>query len=260
MSAGSVAFDRAAEYYDATRGLSEEGTRRTTETLIDAFAGAGPILEVGVGTGQVAIPLRTGGVDVVGLDLSRPMLAKLIAKAGGEPPFPLVEGDAIRMPFADGAFAGAYLRWVLHLIADWSAAVEEIVRVVAPGGRFLAALGSYGGVRSEIQSRFAEATGVSLRPIGLTGDGWGELDREIASLGGGKLDEVTFLDRDRNSLEVFVQGIERNMYSWTWAVADDDARAGAAADARSWAEARWGPLDLIPAETFEWRFAVYRLP
>ena len=256
----SIAFDRAAEFYDATRGLSEEGTRQTTEILTDAFAGAGPILEIGVGTGQVAIPLHAGGIDVVGLDLSRPMLAKLMAKAGGAPPFPVVEGDATRMPFADGAFAGAYLRWVLHLIADWSAAVQEIARVVAPGGRFLAALGSYGGVRSEIQARFAEVTGVSLQPIGLTWDGWGELDREIATLGGDKLDDLTFVDRDRDDLEVFVQGIERNMYSWTWAVSDDAARASAAADARSWAEERWGPLDRLPPETFEWRFAVYRLP
>ncbi len=256
----SIAFDRAAEYYDATRGLSEEGTRQTTEILIDAFGGAGPVLEVGVGTGQVAMPLRAGEVEVVGLDLSRPMLAKLIAKAGGAPTFPLVEGDATRMPFVDGAFAGAYLRWVLHLIPDWSAAVAEIARVVAPGGRFLAALGSYGGVRSEIQARFAETTGVTLQPIGLTWDGWGELDREIATLGGDKLDDVTFVDRDRNSLEIFVQGIERNMYSWTWAVSDDAARALAAADARSWAEERWGPLDRHPPETFEWRFAVYRLP
>ena len=256
----SIAFDRAAEYYDATRGLSEEGTRKTTEALVGAFAGAGPILEVGVGTGQVAMPLHAVGVDVVGLDLSRPMLVKLLAKTDGAPPFPLVEGDATRMPFADGAFDGAYLRWVLHLIPDWSAAVAEIGRVLTPGGRFLAALGSYGGVRSEIQARFAEVTGVSLRPIGLAWDGWGALDREVATLGGDKLDDVTFLDRDRDDLEVFVQGIERNMYSWTWAVTDDAARTAAAADARSWAEERWGPLDRLPSETFEWRFAVYRLP
>lgn len=256
---GSIAFDRAAEYYDQTRGLSEEGVRSTTQALVGAFSGAGPILEVGVGTGQVAMPLRAAGVGVVGLDLSRPMLATLLAKAGGEPPLPLVEGDATRMPFPDDAFAGAYLRWVLHLIADWRAAVREIARVTVPGSLFLAALGSYGGVRSEIQARFAEITGVSLEPIGLMWDGWGELDREIAALGGGKLDAVTFLDRDRDDLETFVQGIEQNRYSWTWAVSDDAARVGAAAEARSWAEARWGPLDQVPPATFEWRFAVYRL-
>ena len=184
----SIAFDRAAEYYDETRGLSEEGIRRTIEVLTDAFAGAGPVLEVGVGTGQVALPLHDAAVDVVGIDLSRAMLARLVAKAGGvTPPFPLIEGDATRMPLRDDAFGGAYLRWVLHLVPDWRAAVSEIARVVAPRGRFLAGLGSYGGRRSEIQGRFAEITGVSTQPIGLAWDGWRDLDDAIATLGGEKL-------------------------------------------------------------------------
>ncbi|MEX1264760.1 MAG: class I SAM-dependent methyltransferase [Actinomycetota bacterium] len=255
----SIMFDRAAEYYDATRGLSTEGVRRTTETLVAAFDGAGPILEVGVGTGQVAMPLSHAGVDMVGLELSRPMLAKLLAKAGGTPPFRLVEGDATRMPFFDDGFAGAYLRWVLHLIPDWRAAVREIARVVAPGGPFLAALGSYGGMRSEIQARFAEITGVSIEPAGLTWDGWDELDEEVAMLGGERLDDVTFLERDRDDLEAFVRGIEGNMFSWTWAITDEASRANATTGARSWAEERWGPLDKVPPVVFEWRFAVYRL-
>ena len=58
----SIAFDRAAEYYDDTRGLSEEGVRHTTEALAEVFRGGGPILEVGVGTGQVALPLHDAGV------------------------------------------------------------------------------------------------------------------------------------------------------------------------------------------------------
>ena len=255
----SITFDRAAEYYDATRGLSTEGVRRTTEALVDAFDGAQPILEVGVGTGQVAMPLSDAGVDMVGLDLSRPMLAKLLAKAGGTPPFPLVEGDATRMPFSDDAFAGAYLRWVLHLIPDWSAAVRETARVVAPGGPFLAALGSYGGMRSEIQARFAEITGVSTEPAGLTWNGWDELDEAVTMLGGERLGVITLVERDRDDLERFIRGIEQNRFSWTWAVADDSARADAAAAARSWAEERWGPLHQVPRETFEWMFAVYRL-
>ncbi|HSH32448.1 MAG TPA: class I SAM-dependent methyltransferase, partial [Actinomycetota bacterium] len=111
----SIAFYRAAEYYDDTRGLSEEGVRHTTEALAEVFRGGGPILEVGVGTGQVALPLHDAGVPVMGVDLSRPMLSKLLAKAGGALPFPLVEGDAASLPFTDDAFGGAYLRWVLHL-------------------------------------------------------------------------------------------------------------------------------------------------
>ncbi|MGH2630590.1 MAG: class I SAM-dependent methyltransferase, partial [Actinomycetota bacterium] len=156
----SVSFDRAAEYYDETRGLSEEGVRRTTAVLARSFSNAARVLEVGVGTGQVALPLHDAGLDLAGIDLAQPMLDTLLEKAGGRSPFPLVCGDATRMPFRDGAFDGAFLRWVLHLIPDWRAAVHEIARVMAPGAMFAAALGSYGGRRSEIQARFAEVTGV----------------------------------------------------------------------------------------------------
>lgn len=126
---GSVAFDRAAEYYDATRGFDEEGTRRQTALLLEESTGRGRVLEVGVGTGQVALPLHEAGVDVIGLDLARPMMDKLIAKTGGTLVFPLVQADATRMPFPDDVFGAAYLRWVLHLIPAWETAAQEMVRV-----------------------------------------------------------------------------------------------------------------------------------
>jgi SAM-dependent methyltransferase len=256
----SIPFDRAAEYYDATRGFSPDGIRATTDALIEVFRAApGTVLEVGVGTGQVALPLHERGLAVAGIDLSRPMMQKLLEKTGGAPPFPLVEGDATRMPFPDDAFAGAFLRWVLHLIPDWRAAVHEIVRVVQPGGSFLAALGSYGGIRSEIQARFSEVTGISIEPAGLGWDGWWLLDEEIATLGAAKLPDVVLHDEDRDDMETFVRGIEENRYSWTWAVPDDGLRDRAAAESRRWAEERLGPLDEVPRERFEWHFAHYRL-
>ena len=255
----SVSFDRAAEYYDQTRGLSDDGVRASTEALAEAFAGVRRrVLEIGIGTGQVALPLGAAGVRVVGLDLSRPMLARLVQKAGAVSP-PLIEADATHMPWRDGAFGGAYLRWVLHLIPDWRAAVAEIVRVIEPGGQFVAVLGSYGGHHSKIRARFEEVTGVSVEPAGLELNGWELLDVEMASRGGRKLPDVTFEDRDRDGLESFVRGIERGMYSWTWTVRDDALRARAATEARRWAEERWGPLDQVPRSTFEVRFARYSI-
>jgi hypothetical protein len=121
-------------------------------------------------------------------------------------------------------------------------------------------LGSYGGAQAEIQARFAEATGVPIEPVGLAWDGWQQLDDEVAGLGGVKLPDVTFPDRDRDDLEHFVRGIEENRYSWTWVVTDDEVRAKAAADVRAWAEGRWGTLDRVPRAEFDWRYAVYRFP
>jgi SAM-dependent methyltransferase len=203
--------------------------------------------------------LHEAGIDVVGLDLARPMLQRLLSKAGGAPPFPLVEGDATRMPFANAAFGGAYLRWVLHLIPDWRAAIAEIVRVVGAGGTFAAALGAYGGVRSEIQARFGEVTGAAIRPAGLPWAGWDLLDAEMGSHGAERMSDLTVTDRDRDDLETFVRGMELNRYSWTWAIQDGELRQRAAAETRRWAQDRWGPLHRVPRETSELRFARYRL-
>lgn len=257
---GSVAFDRAAEYYDATRGFSPEGEQAMTELLSGELIGRGRALEVGVGTGQVALPLHRAGVEVVGLDLARSMMDELVRKAGGRAPFPLVQGDATRMPFADGVFGGAYLRWVLHLIQDWPVVLSEMARVVRPGGVLLSLIGSYGGIRSEIQERFAEMAGVSLAPPGLMWAGYDELDEAMAALGATVRELPSYTEVGRDSLEDFMEGIVGNRYSWTWKVQDPTVLSRVADDVRSWAEERYGPLGRYPKETFEIVWRAYDLP
>jgi SAM-dependent methyltransferase len=252
--ARSVAFDRAAEYYDATRGLDDEGTRRQTSLLLDELASKGPILEVGIGTGQVALPLHQAGIDVVGLDLARPMMDKLIEKSGGRVPFPLVQADATRLPFADGAFGAAYLRWVLHLIPAWETAVSEMVRVVRPEGVICALLGAYGGVRGAIQDRFSEITGVDHAPVGLGWNAVAELDRTMAALGRRIRPLPPIQHAVMETVGDFMTGIEENRYSWTWRLSDD-IRMDAAKELRPWARKRFGDLDdpMLFEFATEWR-------
>jgi SAM-dependent methyltransferase len=256
----SVAFDRAAEYYDATRGFTPDGERSMVHLLSSELEGRGRVLEVGVGTGQVALPLHAAGIPLVGIDLARPMMDRLVSKAGGQSPFPLVQGDATRMPFADDMFGGAYLRWVLHLIPDWRASLEEMVRVVRPGGVLLTSIGSYDGPRSEIQARFAELAGVSIDPPGLTWAGYEDLDAAMASLGGSKRELPPFTEAERDTLEHFMDGIVQNHFSWTWKVEDPTLLTTVADQVRVWAEDRFGPLDGVEAQTFEIVWRAYDLP
>jgi ubiquinone/menaquinone biosynthesis C-methylase UbiE len=236
----SVAFDRAAEYYDATRGLDEEGNRLQTDLLLGELAGKGLVLEVGVGTGQVALPLHEAGVPLVGLDLARPMMDKLVEKSGGLP-FPLMQADATRMPFADDAFDGAYLRWVLHLIPAWETALAEMVRVLRPEGVVCALLGAYGGVSAQIQDRFSEITGIDHTPVGLGWNATDELDRAMAALGRRARALPRIEHRVSGTAEAFLRGIEEDRYSWTWRLSDD-VRLRAARELRPWAEERFGDL------------------
>lgn len=255
----SVRFDRAAGFYDETRGYDEQLARATTELLAIELRGRGSVLEVGVGTGLIALPLHEAGIPMLGLDISGPMVAKLVEKAGGQAPFPLVLGDAAALPFGDGAVGAGLIRWVLHLIPDWRGVVAELVRVVRPGGVLVIQLGAYGGRRDEIHTRFEQVVGVPVEPVGI---GWyreEELDAEVA-LHGGRLRLLPALtDRSEEPLAEFLHGIERNLYSWTWPVADD-VRLHAVAELRPWAEERFGPLDRpqVFETTIVWR--AYDLP
>ena len=264
MSEGSrsVAFDRAAEYYDSTRGLSDAGAVRQTELLAGELGGRGRVVEIGVGTGQVALPLHDAGIPVVGMDLSSPMLAKLREKSEGRSPFPLVQADATRLPFRDRAFGAAYLRWVLHLIPGWPDALDETVRVVEPGGIVLILLGAAGKdtPQAEVQRRFAALAGISFEPAGLSWGGYDELDVAMSRFGAVRRTLPSFTEVERDGIEIFIDGIAANRYSWTWQIDDPAFLGSVAADVRGWAEERFGPLDQVRRAEHEVVWRAYDFP
>lgn len=85
-----------AAHYDESRGVGEDGVRRLTTLLGAELAGLGAVLEIGVGTGRVALPLAEVGIPIVGLDPSTAMLRGLVRKGGGCPPFGLLRGTGDR--------------------------------------------------------------------------------------------------------------------------------------------------------------------
>ncbi len=93
------------------------------------------ICEVGCGEGQVARTLMAAGASsVVGVDPSRGQLAAAQRRAGG-PQY--LRGDAERLPLADGTVDGAVVCLVFEHLDVIEAAIGEINRVLAPGGRLL---------------------------------------------------------------------------------------------------------------------------
>src|SRR5437879_12063053 len=119
---GSIAFDQAADYYDRTRRLDPDVHAAVIDLLAGELRGRGRCLEVGVGTGRIALDLHRSGVRMAGVDISRPMLAKLVEKAGGRAPFPLAVADATALPVAAERVGGVVICHVLHLIASWRGA------------------------------------------------------------------------------------------------------------------------------------------
>jgi ubiquinone/menaquinone biosynthesis C-methylase UbiE len=128
-----AAYDEVAACYDATRGGEERGDEYAAELDRRLPTGASPILEVGVGTGVVALGLRRRGRTVIGLDLSPAMLARATWRLGSG----LVLGDARRLPFADRSIADAVSVWVAHAVDPPEAMFAEVARVLRPGSRYL---------------------------------------------------------------------------------------------------------------------------
>jgi SAM-dependent methyltransferase len=255
----SVSFDRAAEYYDDTRSTDDETLGRIVALVEEEVAGRGPVLEIGVGTGQLALPLAARGVPVVGLDLSGAMMAKLVEKAGGVAPLPLVRGDATGLPFANGSVGGAYARWVLHLIPNWEDAVAELHRVVAPDGAIAIEPGGLFGAFREVFLRFVEILGDRAAPPGLSWiDREAPLDAAFAGLGrrAVRTVEVRYESDEPRSVARFLDGVEERRWSWTWSIPDDELRA-AMHELGQWAEARFGDLT-APQPPYPTTWRVYR--
>ena len=72
--------DLMAEVYDEWFGVPED--TNDTVAFLEGLAGTGPVLELGVGTGRVALPLAERGVEVHGIDASEAMVGKLRSKQG----------------------------------------------------------------------------------------------------------------------------------------------------------------------------------
>ena len=128
----SLSFERIADRYDATRGGEQRG-RRSAASLAPLLDPACPVLEVGIGTGVVALGLRELGFTVIGVDLSPAMAQRARRRLG-----PVVAvADAAHLPVAAAAIGQAVSVWLLHLVADRAVVLAEVARALRPGGRYL---------------------------------------------------------------------------------------------------------------------------
>jgi SAM-dependent methyltransferase len=129
-------------YGDRIAPLYDELYDRDTDAAVDALgrlAGPGPVLELAIGTGRLAIPLAQRGIDVRGIDASEAMVARMRAKPGGED-IPVTMGD-----FADvgveGSFSLVYLVFntIFALLTqeDQVRCFENVAAHLAEDGRFV---------------------------------------------------------------------------------------------------------------------------
>lgn len=146
-SEGWHGWDEYAPFYDweNARTLGRRDVAFWQRVAANAH---GPVLELGCGTGRIALPLARAGVPLVGIDRSAPMLERAAARARRlrdrrirrtkAPAF--VRGDIRSLPFPDDSFAVVLAAYgILQSLVrerDLTATLESVARVLAPGGVF----------------------------------------------------------------------------------------------------------------------------
>ncbi len=236
----AMSFDRAADYYDTTRALPADVHDRLTAMLVAELWTRRLSLEIGVGTGRIALPLVENGVSMIGVDIAPKMLRRLAVNAGGTQPFPLCEADVTVLPFAPRVFDAVLASHVLHLVPDWRTTVDEAVRVLGTGSVFLV---DFGGAPPapwhETTSAVLKANGVvRMRP------GMSDPEPVVEHLKGRArarpLAPLTFLVE--RSLAQDLDDWEAQRHSWTWSLNRTQVET-AVRTVRQWASDTGWPLD-----------------
>jgi hypothetical protein len=166
------------------------------------------------------------------------MLGKIVEKAAGRMPFPLVIADATQLPFGDGRFGGAYARHVLHLVdlglneGPWQEVGDHIDQQVGRGGH---------------------------RVVGLDFDGIAELDGAMARFGASYRDLPEIWQESELTLDRYFAEIDGRAFSWTWRV-DPERLAVAVAGTKRWAAERFGSFDRVLEPRFRSIWRAYDLP
>jgi SAM-dependent methyltransferase len=179
-SEGWTGWDDYAPFYDWENARTQ-GRRDVPFWRRLTGAVGGRVLELGSGTGRIAVPLARAGVSVVGIDRSAPMLgraarrAALRARRSGSARghLTLVRGDIRALPFRSGRFHMVLAAYgVLQSILrerDLTATLDAVRRVLAPGGTFgidlVPDVANWREYRNRVQLRGRAAGGAYLTLI-----------------------------------------------------------------------------------------------
>ena len=167
----------AARYDDAVDDMLDRAGIDTAVDFLAELAGSGRALELGIGTGRVAVPLARRGVPVSGIDMSKAMVARLHAKPDGTD-IPVTIGD-FATARVDGTFSVAYL--VFNTISNLTtqaaqvACFRNVAAHLAPGGCFVIEVGVPGLRRLP--------PGETLRAFHLSETRWGIDEYDVATQG-----------------------------------------------------------------------------
>jgi len=259
-----MSFDRVADIYDATRAMPEEALERIADRIVDVVH-AGPetrFLELGIGTGRIALPLIRRGYRYTGVDIAERMTAHLLEKvrAAGKS-IELIHGDIASLPLPDASVDVVLVVHVLHLVPKWRQVLDEVRRVLRPGGAFI-----LGGERGDVDSPAWEVRRQWGRMVAETGTKltfqhgtWDKVDAALTEMGCfSAIFRAASWTEPFRPRDLLRQQLER-CFSASWDVPDDVLRS-VHDRLEVWIRERYGDLEQEMQSPEEFWLLVSRFP
>lgn len=214
---------RTYDSYGAANAIAAQRNARAWADWLRTTIGEGPldVLDVGTGTGAIAVPLAEQGHRVTAIDQADEMLARTRAKAHARGvDIDIRAGDAERLDFPDASFDVVISRWVLWLLPDPAQAAQEWQRVLRPGGTLhaissvsLASTIAPGGIIARSRRRSARIIGELMASVAERRIKWNPFDRTdldlpLATFTPASIDANTAVFRNSGLAEITVRQLE----------------------------------------------------
>lgn len=225
----SVSFDRAAEFYDATRGFPPGVETEAVKPFVKlgGLNASSCVLEIGIGTGRIALPLAAHVGVYYGVDISTAMINKLLSKreqaeqSGRIHP---VLADATRLPFPDRTFDAVIAVHIFHLIPNWRGVLDEVARVLKPGAPLM-----HGGGAQITHNALLDAWNAVVDQSAAMRQSIPREQRHtfLADAGWREIGEEKYTYTEYRTPQSFLDSIINRVWSHTWTLSEAELELGA---------------------------------
>lgn len=262
----SVSFDPVADRYDNTRTHPPEVAGRIAESLLRLghLSAGSDELEIGIGTGRIALPLLARGVNVTGVDISERMVERLRAKyaeqQAAQPDrawgrLTIEMADMTALPFAGESFDAVIGVHVLHLVPQWRRALDEALRVVRVGGAFLLGQDVHDeDVRAVLQDQWILITrALGIEPLRVGAGGYSTVVAELRARGLAVEESIVTSWAFEETPSAALRSLEAREWSRTWNV-PEDVFAESIRQLTTWVEQRYaGQMETPQRATYSFK-------
>lgn len=222
-------YDRAAEYYDRTREIQGDVALEIGAFIAEkaGFTLNDHLLEAGIGTGRIAVPLVPHVGSITGVDISPKMMWKIPPK---QPVNPIRFGvaDVHDLPFAAHTFDAVYVSHVLHLVSNPLRLLQEAKRVVKPDGIFLRMRNRYEN-EEQLQPIYDAWDAATKKPNSANTTRWNRIGDALFASGWRLQAQQAFTFTYTNRVADLLERLEERQWSSTWIIDDETWKQGLAA-------------------------------